>query len=63
MKIIFKEQHIDTGTYSIPIVIDIGDTAELLDIETGRIRITEGYDVPIELEFVPVTKYIPVKDD
>jgi|GEM_PF-5114856 len=63
MDVIFVKEYIDLDTYSSPVVIKEGDVGVLLDEVTGRVLFSEGYDIPIELEGIPSSRYVPVKDD
>ena len=59
MRIIFVKEHIDTGTYDTPVVIEVGTSALLLDDVNGIVEITEGIaNGPIRIAGVPSSCYV-----
>lgn len=63
MRIVFVKKYVDMETYAQYVDIDVGYEAELLDEVTGRVMLTEGYEFPLEIEYVPASVYVPKRTD
>ena len=63
MKIIFHKAYIDKETFDTWLIIEVGDTAFLVDEVTGRVEIANGFDKTYTIESVPASCYDKVRTD